>query len=482
MKIDKVEAIPLAIPYRRPFGFASGRVTAADHVLVRITTDDGLVGHGEAPPRPYTYGETASSIVAAVRDLFGPVLVGADPFARERIRADLDRTVANNAAKGAVDVALWDLVGQACGQPVHVLLGHAADDVRAAHMIGLGTPAEMVADAVEVRDDHGVDAFKIKVGRELDVDMAAVRALRTELGDGVELYADANRGWDADTAIVASRRLADHGVSMLEEPNPAADVLGRRRIVAASPIPVVGDESTITLGGVARSLLDGDSEAISVKVARTGFTDSAKIVGLCEGLGRDHRRREPDRRDARHGRLGGARLRAAGAGPPPGRGHELPAHDRRRARRAAGDRGRAPRRPAGTRPRGDDRSRQAGALSRRLRCQESLVPDTECPESVVDHRSDRAVPRPHGRPPAPRHAAETSPTTSARGRRPAPTRSSAPASGRSCGGSWAGTRTSAASTSTPGDELHELLSSLPLFPYMEVEVTALTRHPSKLDQ
>ena len=152
-------------------------------------------------------------------------------------------------------------------------------------MIGLATPKEMVADAVEMRDDHGVDAFKIKVGREPGVDMAAVRALRTELGDGVELYADANRGWDADTAIVASRRLAEHGVSMLEEPNPAADVLGRRRIVAASPIPVVGDESTISLGGVARSLLDGDSQAISVKVARTGFTDSAKIVGLCEGLG-----------------------------------------------------------------------------------------------------------------------------------------------------------------------------------------------------
>jgi L-alanine-DL-glutamate epimerase-like enolase superfamily enzyme len=285
MKITSVEAIPLAVPYRRPFAFASGTAHSADHVLVRITTDDGLVGHGEAPPRPYTYGETATSIVAAVRDLFAPVLVGADPFARERTRADLDRTVANNAAKGAIDVALWDLVGQACGQPVHVLLGHAADDVAVAHMIGLGTPSEMVADALEMNDRYGVEAFKIKVGRHLAQDMAAVRELRRELGDTVELYADANRGWDADTAIVAARRLTDFHVTMLEEPNPAGDVLGRRRIVAASPIPIVGDESTITLGGVARSLLDGDAQAISVKVARTGFTDSAKIVGLCEGLG-----------------------------------------------------------------------------------------------------------------------------------------------------------------------------------------------------
>ncbi|WP_433785447.1 mandelate racemase/muconate lactonizing enzyme family protein [Actinomycetospora sp. CA-101289] len=285
MKIRSVEAIPLAIPYRRPFAFASGTATAADHVLVRVTTDDGLVGHGEAPPRPYTYGETAASIVAAVRDLFAPVLVGADPFARERIRADLARTVANNAARGAIDVALWDLVGQACGQPVHALLGHAADDVRVAHMIGLGTPAEMVADAVEMSEQYGVEAFKVKVGRDLAHDLAAVRELRRELGDSAELYADANRGWDADTAIVAARRLTDFHVTMLEEPNPADDVLGRRRIVAASPIPVVGDESTITLGGVARSLLDAESQAISVKVARTGFTDSAKIVGLCEGLG-----------------------------------------------------------------------------------------------------------------------------------------------------------------------------------------------------
>jgi L-Ala-D/L-Glu epimerase len=285
MKITTVEAIPLAIPYRRPFAFASGKVTAADHVLVRITTDDGLVGHGEAPPRPYTYGETAASIVAAVRDLFAPVLVGADPFARERLRADLARTVANNAARGAIDVALWDLVGQACGQPVHVLLGHAADDVRVAHMIGLGTPAEMVADAVEMSDEYGVEAFKVKVGRDLGHDLAAVRELRRELGDAVELYVDANRGWDADTAIVAARRLTDFHVTMLEEPNPADDVLGRRRVVRESPIPIVGDESTITLGGVARSLLDGDSQSISVKVARTGFTDSAKIVGLCEGLG-----------------------------------------------------------------------------------------------------------------------------------------------------------------------------------------------------
>ena len=349
MKITTVEAIPLAIPYRRPFAFASGKVTAADHVLVRITTDDGLVGHGEAPPRPYTYGETAASIVAAVRDLFTPVLVGADPFARERIRADLARTVANNAARGAIDVALWDLVGQACGQPVHVLLGHAADDVRVAHMIGLGTPAEMVADAVEMSDEYGVDAFKVKVGRDLGHDLVAVRELRRELGDAVELYADANRGWDADTAIVAARRLDDLGVTMLEEPNPADDVLGRRRIVAREPDPDrrrrVDDHPGRRRPLAARRRLPvHQRQGRAHRVHR--LRQDRRAV---RGPRRHHDGRQPDRRHARHRRLHRARLRPAGPRPPPRRGHEPPAHDRRRPRRAPGDRRRPRRRPPGAR-------------------------------------------------------------------------------------------------------------------------------------
>lgn len=109
MKISSVEAIPVSIPYRRPFAFASGSVATADHVIIRITTNEGIVGHAEAPPRPYTYGETQSSIVTIVRDYFGPAIVGTDPFAREGIHAELARTVGNNTARGAIDVAEYPL-------------------------------------------------------------------------------------------------------------------------------------------------------------------------------------------------------------------------------------------------------------------------------------------------------------------------------------------------------------------------------------
>lgn len=285
MKVINVEAIPVSIPYRRLFAFASGEVATADHVIIRVTTDEGLVGHAEAPPRPYTYGETQTSIVSVVRDHFAPATVGADPFAREQIGAALARVTGNNTARGAIDIALWDIVGQACGQPCHMLLGGAAAGMRVAHMVGFGAAGQMVDDAVEMRDLHGITAFKVKVGRSPEQDIEACRAIREALGPDAELYVDANRGWDATTAIMAAGPLAELNVTLLEEPCPADDVLGRRRVVARSPIPVVGDESCARLGAAARNLLDGACDAVSVKSARTGFTESGKIVGLCEGLG-----------------------------------------------------------------------------------------------------------------------------------------------------------------------------------------------------
>src|SRR6202034_3459875 len=92
MKITKVEAIPFTIPYRKPLRFASGEVTEAEHVLVRVHTDDGLTGTAEAPPRPFTYGETQASILAIVRTVFAPQVTGLSPLEREQIRARLDRT------------------------------------------------------------------------------------------------------------------------------------------------------------------------------------------------------------------------------------------------------------------------------------------------------------------------------------------------------------------------------------------------------
>lgn len=286
MKIVAVEAIPYAIPYRKPLRFASGEVRAAEHVLVRVRTDAGLVGTADAPPRPFTYGETQASILAVIRDYFAPAIVGLSVLEREAVQARLNRTVGNPVAKAALDMAIWDALGQTLSTSVTDLLGGYTDHLRVAHMVGFAAPEQLVEEALRIRTEYGIEVFKVKVGRNpIDDDVAACRALRAALGPDVELYIDGNRGWTASDAARALRQLSDLDLTFAEELCPADDVLGRRWLVEQSRIPMFADESATRPGEVVRELLGGGATGISIKTSRTGFTTSHRLVGLCEGLG-----------------------------------------------------------------------------------------------------------------------------------------------------------------------------------------------------
>jgi len=286
MKITRIEAIPYAIKYAKPLHFASGMVDVADHVVVKVWTSDGVMGFADAPPRPYTYGETQKSIIAAIDELFAPQVIGLSILDMERIGEILHRTIGNHAAKGALDIALWDAQGKTFNQSVNSLLGGYATSLKVSHMLGFDEPQVVLDEALAMREKYGINAFKIKVGRlPVQLDLAVCLALRTGLGPSTELYVDANRGWTGSQAISALPALMEAGVSLLEEPCDAKDVLSRRRIVEKSSIPVVGDESTPSPGDVSRELLSGGCNAISIKTARGGFSNAIKILDLWEGLG-----------------------------------------------------------------------------------------------------------------------------------------------------------------------------------------------------
>lgn len=286
MKITQVEAIPFAIPYAKPLRFASGEVHVAEHVLVRVHTDDGVVGIAEAPPRPFTYGETQASIVAVIRQIFEPQVVGLTLLEREVVAERLARTIGNPTAKAAVDMAIWDALGRTLDLPVTELLGGYTDRMRVSHMLGFDTPATMVAEAERMRDVHGITTFKVKVGRRpFTLDTAVVRALREGLGDEVDLYVDGNRGWTASESARAMREMADLDLLFAEELCPADDVLGRRWLVQQCDVPFIADESAVTPADVTREILGGSATAVSIKTARSGFTGARRVHHLAEGLG-----------------------------------------------------------------------------------------------------------------------------------------------------------------------------------------------------
>jgi L-alanine-DL-glutamate epimerase-like enolase superfamily enzyme len=288
MKITRIDAIPFAIPYVKPLRFASGEVHVAEHVLVRVHTDDGVVGIAEAPPRPFTYGETQASIIAVIEQIFAPQVVGLSLLEREVLGERLARTVGNPTAKAALDMATWDALGRTLDLQVTELLGGYTDRMRVSHMLGFDEPAAMVAEAERMRDVHGITTFKVKVGRTpYRLDTAVVRALREGLGPDVELYVDGNRGWSATDSARAMKEMADLDLLFAEELCPADDVLGRRWLVRQVDVPFIADESAVTPADVTREILGGSATAISIKTARTGFTGSRRVHHLAEGLGID---------------------------------------------------------------------------------------------------------------------------------------------------------------------------------------------------
>lgn len=285
MKIVKVEAIPYTIPYVHPMVFASGVLHSAEHVLVRVHTDQGHVGIGEAAARPMVYGESQRSIVNAVQEWIEPALVGLDPFSVEEAHRRTVWLEGNHTAKGATDIALHDLRARALEMPTWRLLGGSAKPQRVTRCLSMGDPAEVCDEALAAMDEYGVTSFKIKVGLDVAQDVERVRAVRDAVGAESFLFVDANHGWSAEEAIRALVALEDVGLDLVEEPSPATDRLGRLRLANRITTPIMADESARNLWEATAELTAGAARAVSIKTMRTGFTESSRIAAVAEALG-----------------------------------------------------------------------------------------------------------------------------------------------------------------------------------------------------
>jgi len=282
MKVSSVEAIPFRIPFTQKKIWARGALEAAEHVLVRIRTDDGLTGVAEDPPRPTIYGESLRSIVAALEDWFGPAVVGLDPYETEKVLDRFERWVGNPTARAAVDMALTDIKAQAVGVPVYKLLGGWTDQVPVCVRVPTGTADAVAQSCASFLEQYGITTFKIKIGMNPPEDIRTLRAVREGLGQIARLCPDANQGYDPQAAIRVLKAIEDLDITLLEEPCRIENDRGRQQVARSTTIPLMGDESCTNLSEVRRQLSLGAVRIISIKVARTGFAISQRIVHLCE--------------------------------------------------------------------------------------------------------------------------------------------------------------------------------------------------------
>lgn len=284
MKIAKVEAVPFNIPFEPGLSlkFAYRISSAAEHVLVRVHTDEGITGLSEAPARPQIYGETQQSILAALEKHLGPPLLGLDPFDLERIHAAMDPLVHNLTAKASLDIAIHDILGKALHLPLYKYLGGwSGRPVPLSWMVGIRTNEEMVKEC-ERFWAMGIKAFKLKIGLDPVEDVKSFRLIRKALGDEALLYVDGNQAYPPKTAIKVIRQMEEYGLAWAEEPCPVWDLKGRAEVARSISVPVLGDESCFTPQDVRRELEAGTVGMVLIKVARTGFYRTRKVVHLCQ--------------------------------------------------------------------------------------------------------------------------------------------------------------------------------------------------------
>ncbi|MET8835951.1 enolase C-terminal domain-like protein [Micromonospora sp. NPDC004540] len=295
LTIDAVDTYAVALPTVRSFGVSGGSVAVAGTPSIRIlvkVTADGIAGWGEATPIPAWTYETAESIVTTIDRYLAPAILGRPAWDLDGVTTAFDRainrgfTIGSPLAKSAVDVALHDLLGRALGVPVGVLWGQRRRETIELGWIVSGQTAEEVADAVAEGGKLGYRAFKVKVGLHSEAeDAAVVRAVREAAPDAA-LWVDANQGYTVDGALRMARRLADLDVTAFEQPLPANDVAGQRRLRETSPIPVALDESLRHPSDLATFVKLNAVDVAIAKVQRSGgLTLSRRLCALAEDAG-----------------------------------------------------------------------------------------------------------------------------------------------------------------------------------------------------
>ena len=275
MKIEAVEPVPCSI--------GTGRERMS-FLFVKITTDDGSVGWGEACD---SYGCSYASVLATtVTDVLAPLLVGqavesVDPLA-ERLRLFTRRRLGDQwvgaQARSAVEIALWDLAAARAGRPVSSLIGRLRDEVAvyASSAFLEEGPASHHLRLLNPLLDRGVRAVKVRTGPEWRDDLDTLADLRRELGPDIELMVDASETYTLPTARLLAAALSALDVGWIEEPLPQAERAGIEALVRHSPVPVAYGEHLFGLADALEALRRRQLDVLQPDASTAGGISEAR--------------------------------------------------------------------------------------------------------------------------------------------------------------------------------------------------------------
>jgi muconate cycloisomerase len=300
MPITCVVAEPIRGQIRPDVAIISslGEHLVGHYVLVRVSDKAGNVGLGEASVTSVWSGETQAGVLALVRDVLAPLVLGADPFDTEWIMRRLERAAfANSFAKAALEMALLDLQGQLLRMPVCKLLGgrdtasnfeSGADaGIRLKFVVGAVEPA-LAAERARRMTERGWKAIKVKVGRHADAreDVERLRAVRDAIGPDVFLSVDANGGYTVAQAIWVAAQLEKLDVALFEQPTRRGDHRAMAAVRRRSGLPIMADESVFTPQDALEVIRHQAADVLSLYPGKHGgIRATQSIAHLAEAAG-----------------------------------------------------------------------------------------------------------------------------------------------------------------------------------------------------
>lgn len=290
MKISGIELFHIAIPFAKPYRLskAYGTLHEAHAVIFRLNTDEGIIGLGEADPmNPFTE-ETPGTVMSITRDALAPLVLGRDPGQMPAIESSLDRAVQGHpTARGAINMALYDICGKVLGIPVHQMLGglyHA--ELPILWGIGSDGPKEDLA-AIEDLRQLGCRTIMIKMGSlPIADEIKRMISARRHFKEEIKFVVDANQGWEESEALVFIEATREFPPDLIEQPVKRWNILGLRRIRDRASCLVSADEALVSPQDAAELIRHRAVDVFSIKVSKNGgLVRSKQIAQTAETFG-----------------------------------------------------------------------------------------------------------------------------------------------------------------------------------------------------
>ncbi len=282
LKITAIRIYRFDIPLKEVFQIATMSIDTAQNVLVKIETNEGITGWGEAASFHAIVGETQLINFAAAKTL-RELLKGKNPLEIDALVRDMDHFLPHNTTiKGAFDMALYDIAAKAAGLPLYLFLGGKKRPVETDLTMGICPPDEAGEKALAIRAE-GFRKLKIKLGLDFNDDYARLKKIREAVGESPVLRIDANQGWDRIAAVRNLKAFEEFGPEFCEQPCRREDLAGMKYVGQRTEIPVMADESLFSPQD-ALTLIGMDAVPyFNIKLSKSGGIKNAiKIAHLAE--------------------------------------------------------------------------------------------------------------------------------------------------------------------------------------------------------